>query len=78
MKQHKDYTVILIIIVFIISFFTRCTPRMITGPVTTVNGNIITVNGHRFKVNTDTVKVGSIVYFTRTYNRSKITAKKLN
>ena len=76
MKKKKDYTIELLLLLFLFAILASCS-RKVTGVVTEVRGDTITVNNKRFIIYDSVPAVGKQVVFMPTKTKSKVTAKKL-
>src|SRR5213082_1328557 len=80
MKKEKDYTIALLIGLFIFACLCSCSyGKQIAGEIQDVSGNTVQVQGKRFIVAVDTLKIGQVVTFTSVKkNDKRINIRKSN
>lgn len=79
MKKEKDYTIAILIAIFLFAWLCSCTTynKAIRGEITQVKGDTVQVQGQWFKVPGNKLKTGDYATFTPTVNRKKINSKQI-
>ncbi len=78
MKKQKDYTIELLLFIFIIACLVSCSPKGFTGILSDCKGDTVVCAGRTIKVAGNVPKCGTMAFFKPTANRKKINAIILN
>lgn len=74
MKKQKDYTIELLLFIFLIACLCSCSPKMFSGEVTNVNGDTVCLPKQCFKLlgNAPKTKIGNKAVFRETKNKNLV------